>query len=78
MNESRNRIAGLTFWTVVWFIGLAGLALASVPADGNCADTTEAASTAVYYSPTQTTSVYQDVKGTVTVHVRALRPVVTQ
>jgi hypothetical protein len=79
MNEStRNRIAGLTFWTVVWFIGLAGLALASVPTDGNCADRTEAAATAVYYSPSQTNSVYQDVDGNFTVHVRTLRPVVAQ
>jgi hypothetical protein len=80
MNEStRNRIAGLTFWTVVWFIGLAGLALASVPGSGNCAPaTTDAAATAVYYSPAQTNTVFQDVDGGTTVHVRALRPVVAK
>ena len=74
--SARNRIAGLTFWTVVWLIGLAGLALASVPGSGDCAGADiEAAATAVYYSPSQTTSVFQDVDGGTTVHVRTLRPV---
>ncbi len=78
MNEStRNRISGLTFWTAVWVIGLAGLALASVPGQART-DATDAAATAVYYSPTETTSVFQDVDGGTTVHVRALRPVVAR
>ena len=76
MNEiSKNRIAGLTFWVVVWFIGLAGLALASVPTDGNCA-TNAAPAAAAYYSPAQTNTVYLDADGTHTVLVRSLRPVV--
>ncbi|MEQ9643642.1 MAG: hypothetical protein RIM84_26730 [Alphaproteobacteria bacterium] len=77
MNEiARNRIAGLTFWVVVWFMGLAGLALASVPADSNCHSSEAAA--AAYYSPAQTTSVYQDADGTHSVLVRSLRPVVVR
>ena len=78
MNEiARNRIAGLTFWVVVWFMGLAGLALASVPTDANCSHSSEAAA-ADYYSPAQTNTVYLDADGTHTVSVRSLRPVVVR
>jgi hypothetical protein len=77
MSESTtNRIAALTFWVVVWFIGLAGLALASVPGAGPCAGEPPAA--AAYYSPAQTTSVFQSPDGSHTVLVRPLRPVVSQ
>ena len=78
MNEiTKNRMASLGFWVVVWFVGLAGLALASVPGSGNCATGSPAAA-AVYYAPSQTTSVYTDADGAHTVLIHTLRPIVTQ
>ena len=76
MNEiTRNRVAGLTFWVAVWFMGLAGLALASVPGDETCLNNSAAA--ADYYTPAETSSVYVDADGSQTI-LRGLRPVVAR
>ncbi len=64
-----------SYWMGSWVVGLVALAMVQVSAV--CADPTgEQKKTAIYYAPTMTLSLHQDLMGMYSVSKPNLRPVV--